>query len=99
MKAILLFSLGVIVGAGCMVAFQSAWSTPLEHRELTRDVDIGKECYRRGAAPPVDGVLKKGSTFEVQANKGGAAYVTFRTNVALDRLSEYSAVLPRPSSQ
>jgi hypothetical protein len=98
MKAFLLFSLGVIVGAGCMFAFDSTWHRTLERRELTRDVDIGKECYRRGQVPPVEGVLKKGSTFEVQGIKGGAAYVAFETNVDLDRLNDYSVVLARPTS-
>jgi hypothetical protein len=94
MKTFLGFCLGLILGAVAMFSVDSSWARPLERRTLTRDVNIGQECYRKGQTLPVDGVVKKGSKFQVQGIKGGTAYVAFETNVAVDRLNEFSAVLP-----
>jgi hypothetical protein len=52
-----------------------------EVRILTEDLTLGSNEYVRQVPPPVAGIIRRGSEFQVKARLGGRVYVSFEALV------------------
>ena len=77
-----LFLCGFLLGLATLPALSVLFPAAPSSYVLTRDVPIDQYfCFRADSTSPVQGVLKKGSEFTLEARKGTCYYLAFQLPV------------------
>jgi hypothetical protein len=92
---------GFVVGAVAVAAFFTLIPRKKSHYYVvTTDADLETTYFfRSDTVPPLKGILRKGSTFEVEGRHSIADYVVLRTVIDHSQVQRFAREISPPKSQ
>ena len=92
---------GFTIGVASVAAFFTLVPRKkLHYYVVTRDVDLETTYFfRSDTVPPLRGILRKGSTFEVEGSHSIADYIVLRTVIDHSELQRFAREISPPKSQ